>query len=271
MRTELEELRRRAEERYGSALIEVWTRPTELRGVVALESQAEELARMLHAHWPQAEPHLVVLARRRARLGLEAADGVLEVLRRPGGRELTTQLLPGDPPAEVLARRDGHYLVRAAGEALGWVVRGAGRRVPAPGPALAPPQTYDRELVMSAALALLGRDYVFGGTGGPGVDCSGLTWRAFQAAGVALPRNSRAQRRVGRRVRLSELEGGDLVLAVHRSSRRTSHVALALGPEELVHACYEQRRVLREPLAEFTRRYQVLSVRRLPGARPELG
>ncbi|MGH7698724.1 MAG: C40 family peptidase, partial [Candidatus Dormibacteria bacterium] len=145
-------------------------------------------------------------------------------------------------------------------------------RVQRPGKAWiegSPAPGWDASAVLSTALGLLGRPYVFGGTGAPGVDCSGLTWRAFLAGGVVLPRNSRAQRRSGERVPLAELRAADLVCAVHRSPRRTSHVALALSGEEVVHACSECHEVRREPLAQFLERYQVLSVRRLPGALPQ--
>jgi hypothetical protein len=58
----------------------------------------------------------------------------------------------------------------------------------------------------------------------------------------------------------------DIICAVHRGPRRTSHVALYLGEGEVVHACSERNVVRREPLGDFRNRYQVLTVRRVPGA-----
>lgn len=272
-------MRAEATARYGEALIEVSVTPDGLRGTVALPAQVMELERLLAGLWPEAECRLLVLATRRARVALHPESGPLDIWRRPpdaGGeqRELTTQLLPGDPPAELLAVREGQYLVKAPGEAVGWVSRTARFRLgPAlpptpPGVAVVPADGWDPKVVRETALNLLGRPYVFGGTGGQGVDCSGLSWRAFLAAGVLLPRNSRAQRKVGDRVRLAGLGEADLICAVHRGPKRTSHVAIYLGEDEVVHACSECHEVRRERLAEFRNRYQVLTIRRVPGARP---
>jgi hypothetical protein len=47
------------------------------------------------------------------------------------------------------------------------------------------------------AMAQLGEPYLWGGTGPDRWDCSGLMLRAFQAAGIRLPRVSRDQARAG--------------------------------------------------------------------------
>jgi len=266
-----------AKTRYGDAIIEVSLGPDGLRGAVALPGQAEALRRLVGDLWPAARCQLLVLSTRHSRAALYPLAEPMEIWRRrpdQGGpeRELTTELLPGDPPAELLAVRGGNYLVKATGEAVGWVAHtarfrfGPTQTLDCPGAAVVPRLGWDPEVVRQTALDLIGRPYVFGGTGGLGVDCSGLTWRAFLTAGVRLPRNSRAQRRTGERVRLAELGATDLICAVHRGPRRTSHVALSLGDGEVVHACSESHQVLRERLADFRTRYQVLTVRRVPGA-----
>jgi len=270
-------LRTAATARYGDALITVELDDSGLRGTVALPSQAAQLRGMVAELWPQASCQLLVLATRHSRVALYSEIEPLDIWRRrpddeAADQELTTQLLPGDPPAGLLAIRGGQYLVRAPGQAIGWVARTARFRFgPAqaddpPGIALVPPAGWDPTVVRDSALALLGRPYVFGGTGGRGIDCSGLSWRAFLTAGVRLPRNSRAQRKVGDRVRLADLGEADLICAVHRGPKRTSHVALYLGGDEVIHACSECHEVRRERLADFRNRYQVLTVRRVPGA-----
>jgi len=47
------------------------------------------------------------------------------------------------------------------------------------------------------ALGAVGKPYVWGATGPNAYDCSGLMLRAFQAAGIYLPRVSREQYRAG--------------------------------------------------------------------------
>ncbi|MFZ0995752.1 MAG: C40 family peptidase [Candidatus Dormiibacterota bacterium] len=272
-------LRSSALAKYGEALIEVGVDDSGVRGTVALPSQAEALRRLVSELWPDASCRLLVLSNRHVRLLLHPEGEPLQIWRRRRGGggdqdELTSQLLPGDPPAAVLAVRRGQYLVKAAGEAVGWVAKTArcrleasnqtrgGIETPAEG------QSWDPAVVREAAVNLLGQPYLFGGTGGVGIDCSGLIWRAFLAAGLVLPRNSRAQRKVGSRVRLAELREADLVCAIYRGPKRTSHVAMSLGRDEVIHACSERNQVSREPLVDFRARYQVVSCRRVPGAVP---
>lgn len=269
-------LRQAATDRYGDGLISVEFDDAGLRGTVALTSQAAELQRMVAELWPGARCQLLVLATRRSRVALYPEAEPLDIWRRRPDDdaipELTTQLLPGDPPAGLLAFRGEQFLVRAPGQAIGWVARtarfrfGVAQAIDPPGVAVVPPAGWEPKVVRASALALLGRPYVFGGTGGVGIDCSGLSWRAFLTAGVRLPRNSRAQRKVGERVRLADLGEADLICAVHRGPKRTSHLALYLGEDEVIHACSECHEVHRERLADFQARYQVLTVRRVPGA-----
>ncbi|ADI08569.1 putative secreted protein [Streptomyces bingchenggensis BCW-1] len=81
------------------------------------------------------------------------------------------------------------------------------------------------------ARAQLGKPYVWGGTGPRGYDCSGLIMRAWQAAGVKLPRTTWAQRYAGKQTTRAELRPGDLVL-----SNGDGHIALYIGGGKVIHA-----------------------------------
>jgi cell wall-associated NlpC family hydrolase len=61
------------------------------------------------------------------------------------------------------------------------------------------------------ALAQLGDPYRWGASGPGTFDCSGLTSASYRAAGVAIPRVSRAQWGAGRHVAVANLLPGDLV------------------------------------------------------------
>lgn len=82
------------------------------------------------------------------------------------------------------------------------------------------------------ALAQIGDRYVFGADGMINWDCSGLTMRAFQRAGVSLPHSSRAQSRMGKSVPYSQKKPGDLLFF----GRPVSHVGIYLGGGKMVHA-----------------------------------
>lgn len=75
------------------------------------------------------------------------------------------------------------------------------------------------------AMAQVGKDYVYGATGPNAYDCSGLTMRAWGAAGVGLPHSSNAQQGSGTPVSESELRPGDLVFYYSP----VSHVDIYIG------------------------------------------
>jgi NlpC/P60 family len=68
-----------------------------------------------------------------------------------------------------------------------------------------------------------------------GFDCSGFTQYVFAQYGVALPREVVDQYRVGAPVGGRNLEPGDLIF-FSTVTRGASHVAIALGGDQFVHA-----------------------------------
>jgi cell wall-associated NlpC family hydrolase len=87
-------------------------------------------------------------------------------------------------------------------------------------------------IALKYALKQIGDRYVFGAAGTVTWDCSGLTMRAYQAAGVSLPHSSAAQSRMGKKVSLNALKPGDLLFF----GRPVSHVGIYLGGGKMVHA-----------------------------------
>jgi cell wall-associated NlpC family hydrolase len=83
-----------------------------------------------------------------------------------------------------------------------------------------------------AALAQVGKPYVYGSMGPRGFDCSGLTAYAYAAAGISLQHSSRAQASLGVHVSRADLEPGDLVFFYSP----ISHVGLYIGNGMMVHA-----------------------------------
>lgn len=100
-------------------------------------------------------------------------------------------------------------------------------------------------------LSELGKPYVWGATGPDAYDCSGLMLRAFQAAGVGLPRVSREQYRAGGHLPVQQAQPGDLLfLATDPSDPATiHHVMLYLGDGTIAEAPYRGQPVRTRPFS----------------------
>jgi len=101
---------------------------------------------------------------------------------------------------------------------------------------LAAPQAVS--VAIRYALDQVGKPYVWGATGPDSYDCSGLVQSSYAMAGVALPRTSREQARVGTAVDLPDLLPGDLLFWAYNPSDLSTvhHVAMYLGDGKIVQA-----------------------------------
>ena len=89
------------------------------------------------------------------------------------------------------------------------------------------------QTAVSVALKQLGTPYKYAmSKPGVGFDCSGLTTHAWGAAGVGLPRNSRAQYYALPRIPKEAAQPGDLIF----TGNPIHHVGLYLGGGRMVHA-----------------------------------
>lgn len=86
------------------------------------------------------------------------------------------------------------------------------------------------------AKQFLGNPYVWGGTSlTKGADCSGFVLSVFKKFGVKLPHYSGSQANMGKKIKASELQPGDLVFYAN-SSGTINHVALYIGGGRVIHA-----------------------------------
>ncbi|HET9256488.1 MAG TPA: C40 family peptidase [Pseudonocardiaceae bacterium] len=91
---------------------------------------------------------------------------------------------------------------------------------------------------MRFALGQVGKPYVWGGTGPDSFDCSGLMLRAYESAGVTLPRVARQQYWAGVQLPVRQAQPGDLLFWGYDTSNPDSihHVAMYLGNGRMVEA-----------------------------------
>src|SRR5262245_3631013 len=106
---------------------------------------------------------------------------------------------------------------------------------PAASPARASRPVFDGYALVGTALALRGTPYRNGGSDPNGFDCSGFTQYVFAQYGVALPRDVREQYRLGKSVKPEDLTAGDLMFFT-TGDPGASHVAIAVGGDEFIHA-----------------------------------
>lgn len=84
----------------------------------------------------------------------------------------------------------------------------------------------------------LGTPYRYGGKDRSGTDCSGMVMSVFEiAAGIKLPRDSRAQREWCPKIEKSKLRKGDLVFFSSKTGGgNVSHVGIYIADGDFIHA-----------------------------------
>ncbi|HET7365483.1 MAG TPA: C40 family peptidase [Burkholderiales bacterium] len=132
-------------------------------------------------------------------------------------------------------------------------------------PAAVVAATHDyRRAAAAEALVTVGVRYHYGGSSpDTGFDCSGLVTHVYERAwGIDLPRRTEEQRHLGRAIKRTELQPGDLVFYNTRH-RPFSHVGIYLGDGDFVHAPRRGQRVRVESINNPYWRARFSGARRL--------
>ena len=103
-------------------------------------------------------------------------------------------------------------------------------------------------IALKYALKQIGDIYVWAAAGPTRWDCSGLTMRAYQTAGVSLPHSSRIQVKYGKPISYNALKPGDLLFF----GKPISHVSLYMGGGKMVQAPRPGKRV---EVVKLTKRF----------------
>jgi cell wall-associated NlpC family hydrolase len=96
------------------------------------------------------------------------------------------------------------------------------------------------------AKKLLGLKYVWGATGPHNFDCSGFTQKVYKVTGIKIPRNSRAQAKVGEYIKYEELQKGDMVFfdTNRKKTGRVNHVGIYLEDGKFIHASSGNKKIV---------------------------
>ncbi|MEU0565813.1 C40 family peptidase [Nonomuraea sp. NPDC005983] len=113
------------------------------------------------------------------------------------------------------------------------------------------------KVALNFAMKKRGIPYVWGGTSDSGYDCSGLTLRAYEKAGIELPRTAAEQYNAfSKKISWDHLKPGDLVFF-----HGLGHVGMISRPGYMVHAPHTGDVVKEEQLSDWRKDSFVGAVR----------
>jgi len=107
------------------------------------------------------------------------------------------------------------------------------------------------QAVVDAGATRLGAPYVYGASGPNVFDCSGFIRWAWLQLGVELPHNSVAQWNVVERIRIDQLQPGDLVFN-SEGGGSPGHVGIYVGDGMMIHSPSSGNVVRYDPLSWWT-------------------
>ena len=99
----------------------------------------------------------------------------------------------------------------------------------------------ERSLLVRVVKTFLGVPYKLGGSTLQGIDCSGFVRKIYEIFNIELPRTTREQFSIGKKIGKEQLEEGDLVFFRRRGN--SSHVGIYIGANQFVHASSSNRQV----------------------------
>lgn len=110
--------------------------------------------------------------------------------------------------------------------------------------------------LIGTAYRMIGRPYLWGGTSGKGMDCSGFTKMVYYLNGLVIPRDASQQVHAGIEIpldtSLQNLQAGDFLFfgqsATDQQAERIRHVGIYLGEGQFIHSGADNPGVLVQSL-----------------------
>ncbi len=100
--------------------------------------------------------------------------------------------------------------------------------------------------LISISKKQLGKPYLYGAKSyqSRNFDCSSFTQYVYKKMGYNLPRTSRQQAKIGRKVSIKQLEKGDLLFFYNKKIRDIGHVAIYIGNNRFIHSSSAKKKVV---------------------------
>lgn len=107
--------------------------------------------------------------------------------------------------------------------------------------------------ILETARKFLGVKYIWAANGPSAFDCSGFTRYVFKKSGITLPRHSGHQANVGKKIKFSQMQKGDLVFfdTTKKFKRKVNHVGIFMGNNKFIHASSGGKKVM---ISSFTKK-----------------
>jgi peptidoglycan endopeptidase LytE len=99
----------------------------------------------------------------------------------------------------------------------------------------------ERSLFIRVVKTFLGVPYKLGGSTLRGMDCSAFVKKIYEIFNIQLPRTTREQISIGKKVDKDQLEEGDLVFFKRRGNN--AHVGIYIGDNQFIHASSRNKEV----------------------------
>jgi len=107
--------------------------------------------------------------------------------------------------------------------------------------------------ILETARKFLGVKYIWAANGPSAFDCSGFTRYVFKKSGITLPRHSGHQANIGKKIKFSQMQKGDLVFfdTTKKFKRKVNHVGIFMGNNKFIHASSGGKKVM---ISSFTKK-----------------
>ena len=100
--------------------------------------------------------------------------------------------------------------------------------------------------ILETARVFLGVKYIWAANGPSAFDCSGFTKYVFKKSGISLPRYSGHQANMGKKIKFSQMQKGDLVFfdTTKKFRKKVNHVGIFIGDNKFIHASSAKKKVV---------------------------